>query len=148
MKELVDKEEIKKAWDIETAKVQGQPYVVMEGFFKQVLKTIKPLSPAEIGGDSWVLEEFKKKLELFKDCKIRVSLALQTIKDLEAQAPAELAKQVKENERKAEAWDSLYGLKSKKSITVKTLKEIMETILALVQEENPAKAEEESHEER
>lgn len=68
------------------------------------------LSPAELGGDSWVLENTKASLkESMTEAKdidllfLRPSDILTTIKDLESQAPvSELEQKAKENERKAE----------------------------------------------
>lgn len=85
-------------------------------------KCFKSVSPAELAGilkgDSWVLEEFKKKLRRHiyhytneekiseKGLRAGLSIALEHIEGLESQVPvSELAKQAKEDRRKAEAWD-------------------------------------------
>jgi len=71
------------------------------------------LSPTELAGilrgDSWVLAELEKEIEVAKRHIAASWTFLEvTIEHLESQAPiSELAEQAKEDGKKAEAWDKL-----------------------------------------
>jgi len=113
-----------------------------------------PVSPAQLaeimGGAMWVVQELKKWLRESGGYPPAATQVWAKMRDLESQAPSsDLAREIREDREKAEAWDELYNYSEKEAfppnglieIHKKMLREKMDELLA--QSKTPPTAEEE-----